>query len=149
MRLPEFFRLDDDHPFTGRHMMAVVLVFFGTIIGVNIAMVVAATGTFPGLVVANSYVASQHFNERIADTRAQADAGWKSELKAPGGILTFKLLNRGGFAERRLAVTAFAGRPSTTREDRPIELLDTPRRLSRGRGAAAGIVGGRHRGAAR
>lgn len=126
MRLPEFLRLDDDHPFTGRHMVAVVFLFFATIIAVNVAMVVAATGTFPGLVVANSYVASQNFNERIADARAQEDAGWQSELKATDGTLTFKLVNRGGLAERRLAVTVLAGRPSTTREDRLIELLDTP-----------------------
>ena len=35
-RIRDFFRLDDDHPFTGRHMLAVVLLFFGTIIAVNI-----------------------------------------------------------------------------------------------------------------
>lgn len=126
MRLLNFFRLDDDHPFTGWHMLAVVFLFFGTIISVNLVLAVAATGTFPGLVVANSYVASQNFNERIADYRAQRDAGWRYEVTAPDGILAFKLAGRGGFAERRLQVTAFVGRPSTQQEDRQIALYDTP-----------------------
>ena len=64
------FRLDDEHPFTGRHMLAVVFAFFGTIITVNLVMAFLATGTFPGLVVKNSYIASQHYNERLAETRA-------------------------------------------------------------------------------
>jgi nitrogen fixation protein FixH len=125
MRFLGFFRLDDDHPFTGRHMAAVVLLFFGTIIAVNLVMVVAATGTFPGLVVANSYVASQHFNERIAEMRARRAAGWQAEVAAPDGMLSFRLADRNGLAERRLTVTALAGRPSTRQEDRLIPLFET------------------------
>ena len=34
-------------------------------------MAFAATGTFPGLVVENSYVASQHYDELLAKARAQ------------------------------------------------------------------------------
>jgi nitrogen fixation protein FixH len=126
MRLLGFFRLDEGHPFTGGHMLAVVLLFFGIVVAVNLAMVMAATGTFPGLVVANSYVASQHFNERIETSRARRTEGWRSEVAAPDGVLAFTLANRGGFAERRLTVTAHIGRPSTIREDRLIALFDTP-----------------------
>ncbi|CAN5652759.1 hypothetical protein BH11ACT8_BH11ACT8_25200 [soil metagenome] len=70
------FRLDDEHPFTGRHMLAVVFAFFGTVITVNFVMAYLATGTFPGLVVENSYVASQNYNQSLADTRALAGATW-------------------------------------------------------------------------
>jgi nitrogen fixation protein FixH len=124
--LRDFFRLDDDHPFTGRHMLAVVLLFFGTIIAVNVVLAVAATGTFPGLVVENSYVASQKFNERLANDRAEKAAGRRLELGAPGGILDLRLASRDGSAERHLTVTALAGRPSSTREDRLIDLVETP-----------------------
>ena len=72
LALRDFFRLDDQHPFTGRHMLAVVCTFFGVVIAVNVVMAIAATGTFPGLVVANSYVASQGYNELLAAARAQA-----------------------------------------------------------------------------
>src|SRR3990167_8329849 len=126
MRIRDFLRLDDDHPFTGRHMLLVVLLFFGTIIAVNIAMVVAATGTFPGLVVKNSYVASQHYNELLESARIQNEAGWQVELAAPDGVITFRLADRDGVARQRLQVTALAGRPSSTLEDRVIDLVEGP-----------------------
>jgi nitrogen fixation protein FixH len=126
MRLRDLIRLDDEHPFTGRHMLLVVLLFFGTIIAVNIAMVVAATGTFPGLVVKNSYVASQNYNELLASARVQNAAGWQVELAAPDGVIAFRLADRDGVARQRLHVTALAGRPSSTLEDRLIDLVEGP-----------------------
>ena len=117
------FRLDDEHPFTGRHMLAVVLAFFGTIIAVNLVMAFLATGTFPGLVVKNSYVASQHYNERLAETRAHERSGWKMDMAVPGGVLALTLVDRDGRSLPGLAVTAAAGRPSTTAEDRVLELV--------------------------
>ena len=123
MSIRNFFRLDDDHPFTGRHMLAVVLLFFGTIIGVNIVMVISATGTFPGLVVKNSYVASQNFNRTLAEAQAQDETGWRMELDAADGAIAVRLFDRDGVPLRGLAVTAAAGRPSTTGEDRSIALV--------------------------
>jgi len=121
-RVRGFFRLDDDHPFTGRHMLAIVLLFFCTVIAVNVVMVISATGTFPGLVVQNSYVASQNFNQTLADARSQAASGWHMTLEADRGILNVRLVDREGEPLRRLAVTAAAGRPSTTGEDRTLVL---------------------------
>jgi nitrogen fixation protein FixH len=123
MSIRSFFRLDDDHPFTGRHMLAVVLLFFGTIIGVNLVMVISATGTFPGLVVKNSYIASQNFNRTLAEARAQDETGWRMELEADDGAIAVQLFDRDGVPLSRLAVTAEAGRPSTTGEDRSIALV--------------------------
>lgn len=124
MNIRSFFRLDDDHPFTGRHMLAVVLMFFGTIIGVNIVMVISATGTFPGLVVKNSYIASQNYNRTLAEARAQERAGWHMELDEEGGVLRLRLADRDGIPLHRLTVTAEAGRPSTTGEDRTVVLVE-------------------------
>jgi nitrogen fixation protein FixH len=120
-----FFRLDDEHPFTGWHMLAAVIAFFGVVIAVNVVMAVAATGTFPGLVVRNSYVASQNYNALLANARAQAEAGWRLELDAPEGILAARLLGGDGALRRDLDVTAVAGRPSTTRHDSLIALAET------------------------
>jgi nitrogen fixation protein FixH len=124
MGFRHFLRLDDDHPFTGRHMLAVVLLFFGTIIGVNMVMVISATGTFPGLVVKNSYIASQNFNRTLAEARAQDQAGWRMELDADDGVISIRLSDRDGIPLSRLAVTAEAGRPSTIGEDRSIVLVE-------------------------
>ena len=73
MTHPRLLPLDDDHPFTGRHMLAGHPRVLRPIIAVNVAMVVAATGTWPGLVVENSYVASQDFNE-LARKRPRPEA---------------------------------------------------------------------------
>lgn len=62
--------------FTGRHMAAILIGFFGLVIGVNVTMAVFASSTFGGTVVDNSYVASQKFNGWIAKGRAQAALGW-------------------------------------------------------------------------
>ncbi len=123
MGIRNFFRLDDEHPFTGRHMLAVVLLFFGTIIGVNIVMVISATGTFPGLVVKNSYVASQNFNRTLAEAKAQSEMGWRMTLDVGDGLVAVLLVDRDDVPIRDLDVVAEAGRPSTTGEDRRIALV--------------------------
>ena len=118
------FRVDDAHPFTGGHMLAVTLGFFGVIIAVNIVMAVAATGTFPGLVVANSYVASQNYNELLASGRAQAEAGWRMTVAAPGGMLEVGLRGRDATFRGDLSVDALVGRPSSTQADRTLHLAE-------------------------
>lgn len=123
MGIRRFFRLDDQHPFTGRHMLAIVLLFFGTIISVNIVMALAATGTFPGLVVENSYVASQHYNETLAEARARDQAGWTADVAAPAGVIAVRIVDRDGRPLRGLEVTVTAGRPSTVQEDRTFDLV--------------------------
>ena len=57
--------------FTGGHMLALVCGFFGVVIAVNLTMALFATGSWTGLVVKNSYVASQHFNEELMNAAAR------------------------------------------------------------------------------
>ena len=61
--------------FTGWHMFAILVAFFGTVIAVNFVMAYYATRTFGGTVVDNSYVASQEFNRGLAAARAQDKLG--------------------------------------------------------------------------
>lgn len=66
--------------FTGRHMLAVMIAFFGVVIAVNVVMATLAAKTFSGTVVDNSYVASQQFNRWLAEGRAQERLGWNARL---------------------------------------------------------------------
>ncbi|MGO4840209.1 FixH family protein, partial [Rhizobiaceae sp. 2RAB30] len=66
--------------FTGRHMLAIMVAFFGTIIAVNVTMATLAGRSWTGFVVKNSYVASQEFNRKAEQGRAQAALGWESRL---------------------------------------------------------------------
>jgi nitrogen fixation protein FixH len=62
--------------FSGWHMTAILLAFFGVVIAVNMTMAVFATRTFGGKVVENSYVASQKYNGWLEAARRQEQLGW-------------------------------------------------------------------------
>ena len=121
-RVLSFFRVDDDNPLNGWHVLGIVGLFFGTIIAVNIVMAVFATGTFPGLVVKNSYVASQNFNELLAAGKAQEERGWTADVSTDDGLLQVRLEDSGGAPITGLRVSARAGRPASIREDRILAL---------------------------
>jgi nitrogen fixation protein FixH len=71
--------------FTGWHMLASMIGFFGVVIVVNIFMAVQAERTFGGTVVDNSYVASQEFNRWLDAAKAQQALGWKLEASSESG----------------------------------------------------------------
>ena len=62
--------------FTGRHMTAVLVGFFGVVIAINMLNAHYASSTFGGEVVENSYVASQDFNRWLAEARSEDKLGW-------------------------------------------------------------------------
>ncbi|MBX9796704.1 FixH family protein [Sphingomonas sp.] len=74
--------------FTGWHMLAIMLAGFGLIIAVNLIMARAAISTFGGEVVANSYVASQRYNDWLKAAAAQRALGWRAVARVdPAGRL--------------------------------------------------------------
>ena len=75
--------------FTGRHMTAIMIAFFGVVVAVIILMARLAIGTFGGVVVENSYVASQHFNRWLDEAAAEKALGWSAEAgRAADGRLS-------------------------------------------------------------
>jgi nitrogen fixation protein FixH len=82
--------------FTGYHMAAILIGFFGIVIAVNIYMATLAIGSFGGTVVDNSYVASQNYNAWLAEADKQAKLGWKvSAYRSAGGRLMLTILDNG------------------------------------------------------
>lgn len=65
--------------FTGRHMAAVLVVGFGIVAAVNFTMASFATGGFHGVVVENSYIASQKYNDWLAEAEAARALGWEAK----------------------------------------------------------------------
>ncbi len=65
--------------FTGWHMLAMMVSFFGVVIAVNFTMARMAYTSFGGIVVENSYVASQEFNGWLEQAEAQDALGWQVE----------------------------------------------------------------------
>jgi nitrogen fixation protein FixH len=70
--------------FSGRHMTAILIVFFGVVIAVNLTMATFATRTFGGVVVENSYVASQKYNDWLAAAERQQKLAWTIEPALDG-----------------------------------------------------------------
>ena len=67
--------------FTGRHMTVILCGFFAVVVAVNMLMATLATRTFGGVVVENSYVASQRYNGWLAEARRQDRLGWSVTSK--------------------------------------------------------------------
>lgn len=102
---------------TGRHVLIIAISAFGLVIAANMAMLLAATGTFPGLVVKNSYVASQGWNRRAA---AQQALGWKAAFSYAPGRVTLTLRDRHGQPVRKADLVLTVGRPTHEGEDRRV-----------------------------
>ena len=104
---------------TGWHVLAITVSAFAVIITVNVVMAYNAIRTFPGLEVQNSYVASQGFNQRLAEQRA---LGWTTDVNFVGGRLSIAITDRDGAPAPVHSITAILGRPTTQRDDRTLEL---------------------------
>lgn len=66
--------------FTGRHMLAVLVGGFALVIAVNFYMAWRATHGFGGVVVENSYVASQNFNHWLDSAKRGRALGWNADV---------------------------------------------------------------------
>lgn len=84
----------------GWHVLALMLAFFGAVIAVNVAFAVVAVRSFPGEDVRRSYTQGVHYNEVIAERRAQQALGWSAAAAFGegngGAILDVMLRNRDG-----------------------------------------------------
>lgn len=109
--------------FTGWHMLGVLSLFFGTIISVNLTLAYFAVNTWSGLVVENSYVASQHFNEEQATARAHAELGWLAGIAYADGRLSFSLADAEGKGIVSDNVTAKVMRPANEGYDVILQLV--------------------------
>ena len=115
--------------FTGRHMLAIMLAFFGVIITVNVTMAVMANTSWTGLVVKNTYVASRDFNRKAGEGQRQAALGWTAELSIAGGRLRYALADASGQPVELSGGTAILRRPVSDREDMTLTLAVSGRAL--------------------
>ncbi|MEM7425562.1 MAG: FixH family protein [Pseudomonadota bacterium] len=110
--------------FTGRHMLIVMVAFFGIIIAVNLIMATFASSSWTGLIVKNSYVASQDFNGHIEAARKQAQLGWRSEFAAAAEAVQVTFTTADGKALNGLSVAAKLYRPVAEADDRMVTFVE-------------------------
>lgn len=97
--------------FTGWHMFTIICMFFGTIITVNMILAFNAGSTWTGLVVKNTYVASQIFNEETEKLEQQRALGWSSHLEYKDDQLRLMLTDNNGALITGAKITAKVGNP--------------------------------------
>ena len=77
--------------FTGKHAAAIIVSGFAVIIAVNLFMATLAVRGFGGVIVENSYVASQEFNDWLDAAEKQDALGWSVEMtRSENGHLLVK-----------------------------------------------------------
>lgn len=106
--------------FTGRHMAMILVAFFVVVVGVNLLMARYASSTFGGVVVENSYVASQNFNRWLDAARAQEQLGWSAQAsRVAGGRVHIAVTGAG----QGVSVAALARHPLGRQADRALTFV--------------------------
>lgn len=115
-------RKEQGFVFTGWHMAGVMVLFFGTIITVNLIMAWNASNSWSGLVVPNTYVASQQFNGKVAEARALAASGIEGDLTVTEGRIAYRVTDARGVPLVADDVSAVFKRPVDERKDFTVAL---------------------------
>lgn len=123
--------------FTGKHMLATMVAFFGVIITVNLVMARFAITTWSGLVVPNTYVASQEFNTKAAESRAIAALGYQIKLTPNVDGLAVDFIDADGNPAVADSMVAQLRRPVGEHQDREMVLLRGSDGVYRGAGELA------------
>lgn len=108
--------------FTGWHMFGVMVLFFGTVITVNLIMAWNASRSWSGLVVQNTYVASQQFNGKVKEAKAFAANGLEGKLSVEKEALRYTLTRHGKPELTADKVVAMLKRPVEEHEDVRVEM---------------------------
>lgn len=110
---------------TGKHVLLMMLAFFGVVFTVNGIFLTKAIGTYTGVVSVEPYVKGLKYNDRIAAGERQAALGWSERLEiSRDGRITLALTDAEGRPVASLVVKGGIGRPSTSRLDRAVTLTE-------------------------
>lgn len=99
---------------TGRIVLASAVMFFGVIIAVNLVLANRAISTFPGIEVANGYIASQNFDKRRI---AQENLGWTLVHQYERGQLHLAFADRAGAPVEVDELVVLVGRATAAADD--------------------------------
>jgi len=110
---------------TGRKLLFIMIAFFGVIIAVNLTLTVFALNTDTGLVVRNSYVASQDFNRMQSAANEQEKLGWRMDIGRTAGALKIEATGSDGTDLAGLTIKGTAGRPVSDFQDRELTFVET------------------------
>lgn len=113
---------------TGRHVLLMLLTFFGVIGLVNAYFITVALKTLPGIEVKSPFEQNQKFNRGLEAIASQDRKGWQVDV-ITGGLkasspLTVQLRDRSGVAILGMKVSVALQRPTDARFDHQLELKE-------------------------
>jgi nitrogen fixation protein FixH len=111
----------------GRHVLMMMLSFFGVIVAVDSFMIYRAVSTFGGLETQDAYKKGLAYNQRISRDAEQERAGWKDTVEI-GGVpqhLRIALRDHAGAPITGKRLAAKIGRPATDRFDVTLDFAET------------------------
>jgi nitrogen fixation protein FixH len=111
--------------FTGWHMLASLIAFFGVILAVNLTLAYFANSTWSGLVVENGYVASQSFGADLAKAKAQDALGWTVGMSHSGDRVRLTFADTGQQKISGLKIRAKLRRTVSDQFDTDLAFSDT------------------------
>lgn len=111
--------MTEERELKGRTVLMITIAAFGVVVAANMSLLYAALGSFPGLEVKNSYVASQSFDK---ERDAQEALGWNTSVAYENGELQLDIRERSGLSAEPSLLVANIGRTTHTRDDRQLVL---------------------------
>jgi len=106
---------------TGRHVLFILLAFFGIMLAVNVYFTVAAVKTFRGEDVPRSYRQGLEYNETIAARGLQNEIGWTVRVNHTDTDIILLFQDDTGRALNDLTIQAKLRHPVDTDQDRIVE----------------------------
>ncbi|MBX3428328.1 MAG: FixH family protein [Hyphomonadaceae bacterium] len=107
----------------GWHVLAIILAFFSIIIAVNVTFAIYAVRSFPGEDVQRSYLQGLHYNNVLAERRAQAAQGWRATAALredpAGAVLEVWLTSRDVSIDGAM-LSGILEWPTSSQFDRPL-----------------------------
>ena len=132
-------------PLTGRHVLFMLVAFFGVVIGVNLVMMRFAIQTLPRTEVDSAYSASLAYEKQIVAARDQNARSWKVDAHVErsgqsGATLQVEARDNNGRPMSGLKFQGRFERPTDRRADLPVTLAEVG--IGIYRGSAASIAAG-------
>lgn len=116
-------------PLTGRKVLAMLIAFFGVVIGVNVTMMKLAILTLPGTDVDSAYTASLGYEKEIMAAHDQDARHWQVDAHVRrgtdgGATLEVEARDDSGKPMTGLKFQGRFERPTDKRADLPVELAE-------------------------
>ncbi len=110
---------------SGKHVLFILLGFFGIVFAVNGYFLYSALSTLPGEERGATYEAGLRYNQTLADSRAQKALHWSQSTQfLSDSRLALTFAQGDGSPVSGLVIEGWLGRPATNRADRKLTFTE-------------------------